>query len=354
MAFEKLWLGTTSAYSTATNWLPISVRNSSYAWTASGSGTNEYYLRTAANGNPGITSQPSSVYINAASATEGTVGSLTAGQWDYGDNDALGYSTIYVRLSDGTDPDSKSADYVQFYAIPIAADNVTIPVDGNGTIAGSDQSAIAINRFVTEENWNGAIGSSTSYLRIDPDYFEWRGGEGYIDIGAAAIPVYIRDTKSAQPGYRALYLRGSGITVLDLQSGSVDLTSSSATTVRVRGGEIYLPTTAAAPDFIDIYGGTVHLYADADAVKIYGGTLYLYGALASGVTIYGGEVIYMTGAQPDVVQYGGTFDELQSGATRTITAYTYHGGQLRRNKEAVTHTTFTYGRSLNVSASQVG
>ena len=106
MAFDKVWIGgTSSVYSLAANWKPISIRNSVYRWTASGSGTNEFYLELAAGGDPGLT-EPASVQANGSDMMAGTVGSLTAGQWDWGDNDTLGFSTVYVRLSDGADPDS--------------------------------------------------------------------------------------------------------------------------------------------------------------------------------------------------------------------------------------------------------
>lgn len=90
----------------------VNLVSTTYAWTLSGSGTNEYYCRLAALTDPSLTK--ASVYLdgNFNLATEGTVGSLTAGQWDYGDNDALGYSTIYVRLSDGADPDTKPSRFV--------------------------------------------------------------------------------------------------------------------------------------------------------------------------------------------------------------------------------------------------
>jgi len=90
----------------------LAARTATYKWTASGGGTNEYYCELTGGGDPSI-SDPDEVYINGASATEGTAGSLNAGEWDYGNNDALGYNTIYVRLSDGTDPDSKNLGYVQ-------------------------------------------------------------------------------------------------------------------------------------------------------------------------------------------------------------------------------------------------
>jgi hypothetical protein len=75
-------------------------------WIASGSGTNEFYLvNTAAMY---VALKPDHMYENDVEMLEGAVGSLGVQQWDWGDNDALGYDTIYVRLSDGADPDSKS------------------------------------------------------------------------------------------------------------------------------------------------------------------------------------------------------------------------------------------------------
>jgi hypothetical protein len=83
-----------------------------YKWTASAHGTNEYRLELNAGGDPGI-DQPSAIVVNKVSRlTSGTLGSLVAGGWGWGDNDTLGYSTVYVRLSDGTDPDTKANGYL--------------------------------------------------------------------------------------------------------------------------------------------------------------------------------------------------------------------------------------------------
>lgn len=76
-------------------------------WTLSGSGTNEYYLKNTAPGYPG--SKPSKVFENDVSLTETAVGSLALSEWDWADNDTLGYDTIYIRLGDGVDPDTKAA-----------------------------------------------------------------------------------------------------------------------------------------------------------------------------------------------------------------------------------------------------
>ena len=47
--------------------------------------------------------------MDKAKLVEGTVGSLSNHEWDYGDNDTLGYSTVYVR-DDSGDPDTTEVD----------------------------------------------------------------------------------------------------------------------------------------------------------------------------------------------------------------------------------------------------
>jgi hypothetical protein len=93
-----------------------------YQWTASGSGTSEYYLEANGGGDPGIAVgvNNSSRWINEEGQslvkTDGTLGSLTAGQAAYGDNDTLGFDTIYVRLSDSSNPNSKGLGELRYIA----------------------------------------------------------------------------------------------------------------------------------------------------------------------------------------------------------------------------------------------
>lgn len=70
-----------------------------------------YVLVNATDGDTEI-SEPEAVLANGVTMASGTVGSLTTGAWGWDDNDSLGYDTVYVRLSDGTDPDDKTAGYV--------------------------------------------------------------------------------------------------------------------------------------------------------------------------------------------------------------------------------------------------
>jgi hypothetical protein len=356
--FQKLWLGTTGDYGLSTNWQAVSIRNAAYSWTASGGGTNEYYLRTAANGNPGFAATPALVYINGASASSGTAGSLAAGTWAYADNDTLGYSTIYVRLSDGTDPDSKAADYVTFYQIPKTDDDVVFRVGSGSTVSSNlDNAAVAIDDFVTEAEWSGTIGSATNFLRIDPNRFEWNGGSGYIDLGATAIPLRVTKTATPSYGYRALYLRGTALTTVDLAGGSVGLAvnagdSLTCTTLRVTGADV-IAGAGCTLTTVDVLNGQLLLRTNATTLNVYGGQVTLDAACAvTTINLYGGEVKYgSTGNITTLNHNGGTFDERVSGATRTITTYNANGGQLKRYKEAVTHTTLAFGRSLVISMS---
>lgn len=366
MAFTKTWLGTTGDYSLSTNWNLISLRTAAFAWTASGSGTNEYYVRTAANADPGFAATPptsNGVYISGSAATKGTLGALTAGQWGYGDNDALGYSTVYVRLSAGGDPDAQSADHVQFRQIPQTAENVRIPAGAGSISSNLDQSAVAINGFYVEPGYEGTIGAATGYLRIDPDIFEFEGdgGVAYIDIGTAAIGPRIRNTVAPDPGGRGLYLRGTAMSVVDIQAGSVGIASlpgelSTATTVRIVGkADVWLGAGLTLTNFHQWAGEAILRGSVGTATILYGGTLWTQEAGTQvAVTQKGGKYLY--GSSGNITTYnlyGGEFDEMQSGAARTIaTLNTYAGSwTIKRNKEAVAHTAEVTNDSLNLSGS---
>ena len=92
--------------------LNIGGSSATYEWIASGSGTNEYYCRLIAGSADPSLPEPSSIMISEKSATRGYRGELNVDEWDYADNDSLGYSTVYVRLTGGTDPDGKDSHFI--------------------------------------------------------------------------------------------------------------------------------------------------------------------------------------------------------------------------------------------------
>lgn len=86
-------------------------------WDESGVHAGVYYLKNTAPFYQAT--KPDRVYINGERAKNGFLALLGIDQWAFGNVDGLGYNTIYIRLSDETDPDSKSVsptadnDYVQ-------------------------------------------------------------------------------------------------------------------------------------------------------------------------------------------------------------------------------------------------
>lgn len=80
-----------------------------FQWTLSTAvgATNEYYLEASGGGDPGI-AEPGAVREGSTTLAVGTAGSLTAGQWDWGDNETvpLGFNTVYIETTGSVDPDT--------------------------------------------------------------------------------------------------------------------------------------------------------------------------------------------------------------------------------------------------------
>lgn len=105
---------------------PIDLLDSSvYEWHASGSGTNEYYVTKADSADPGL-STPILFYTAAGSTetsrSEGAAGSLSANEWDYDDNDTLGFDTVYFRIpSTATSPSDAYTKLLSYDRMPAAS-----------------------------------------------------------------------------------------------------------------------------------------------------------------------------------------------------------------------------------------
>jgi len=78
-------------------------------WTLSSSGTGEYYYSETLV-------EPDSIINLLTVLSAGTVGSLSASSWDFADNDTIGESRVYVRLSDDSDPDLLDSGVLRYVA----------------------------------------------------------------------------------------------------------------------------------------------------------------------------------------------------------------------------------------------
>lgn len=342
------WLGTTSAYATASNWTPIGIVNSTYRWTLSGSGTSNYYLELAGGGNPSL-SQPSAVQENGSALTGGTAGALTASQWGWGNVDALGFSTIYVRLAGSSDPDSQAIDYVTYTRIPVSNDDVRFPA-GAGDVAGTDQSAVALASFIVEEGFSEAIASSTTWLRITTSRFEFNGSgssAAYIDLAASAVSPQVFGTPSGGTGVSGLNLIGSAISTVNCVDGSVGIAqrhqeSATVSTVRVIGSQAIV-TIGAGVSLTSLYvvQGSAYLRCAATTVTTWGGEVRTQetGAITT-LNAYGG-VVYpnSTGTITTLTVDGAIVEFTTSAVARTVTNLKHNSGTLHYDPAYVTVTT---------------
>lgn len=106
--------------------------SSVYKWTLKGGETDIFYCEIAAGGDPGFNSKPDAITLNGQKCTNQTViGNLADHQWFYGDDDSLGYSTIYFKDATG-DPDISGQD-LRTILIPscFANFNDTLYIGGN-------------------------------------------------------------------------------------------------------------------------------------------------------------------------------------------------------------------------------
>jgi len=190
---------TPRAYGSRSNWANGSIRNVSYQWTASGSGTNEYYLEAAGGGTPAL-GEPSALYIGGSLATGGTLGSLAAGEWGWGDNDSLGFDTVYVRLSDGADPDSKAVDYISTDTYPLIQEDKT----------GDDGASYTVLKPLIADSDNDGIADAVGL---------WRQGSNFLDM---PVKFSRSDTASLTSPEQALefFLEDIGVPSADLDTGS--------------------------------------------------------------------------------------------------------------------------------------
>ena len=125
----------------------VNPNSATYQWNASGSGTNEYYLTLNGGGNPTLATvncatikglfqeesaedKPNHQLYNGTGGYN--LGGMANHRLGWGDNDSLGYSTLYVR-DDDQDPDSLDIKIAQ--VTEILDSNLRNTLITNGTMS---------------------------------------------------------------------------------------------------------------------------------------------------------------------------------------------------------------------------
>lgn len=231
--------------------------------------------------------------------------------------------------------------------VPSNGDNVRIPAGSSAITAGLNQSAVALGDVIFEEGYAAQVGTSTGYLQIDPDRFEYWGGgttANYIDLGSAAISIRIYGSPSASTGYRGLYLKGSALATVDIFDGKVGIAylaheTSTVTTLRVATDST--ASVWAGPGLsLTTYlqeGGDNRLYCAATTVTCQRGTLRTFGTGA--ITTYnhngGNSYPNSTGTITTMNINAGAVDFIESMASRTVTTLKQNPHSLLRYDPAV-------------------
>jgi len=179
-------------------------------WVASASGTAEYYLKSAAAGYQSAI--PDRVYLEGDEAASGVLGTLGEKQWGWGDNDTLGYDTIYVRLHSGGNPNSLSnADDVNCAAVGAGID--VFRSTDVGKYIRLNGGFVKITTFTSATEIKAEI-----IKEMTSTYIAWATGTSY----------YVGNTVVHNANYyRCLDDHTAGTFATDLAAGKWTLTSSS-------------------------------------------------------------------------------------------------------------------------------
>ena len=233
--------------------------------------------------------------------------------------------------------------------IPNGSDNIWITGDSTTSIL-SDLTTLSTvtGELHITNTYSQAVGSSTAgYLEMKPaESYLGSAGQVYADVKASTGPVTITQTATPAVGDVGLRLKGSAISTISMEGGTVGLAhelgaTATAATIRVLSGSLTLGEgvtygsaslrsgslivkCASSTSDIEVFGGSFYGFEEwqVDDLTVFGGTAYTGGSGAiDGLTIN-----------------GGTVNAAQSGIARTYTTVTQNGGTFKYDPDVVTIT----------------
>lgn len=222
-------------------------------WTESSAASGKWYLtdNVDATDNPYIL-EPDAVVVDGVKLTKGTIGTLAAQQWAWGDTNSLGFSTVYVRITGDGTPSAQ-----EIYAV-----YDTSPVESRITDSGISASTGNHNDKYTDVYRVGLAGRTQvgtaaatttdgTYLSVVvPDTHALSVGspvllDGYVPVGASSIPrgvYFVLAIVPVGPGYDSIVFESTAVA----DTGTIDMYKVTSSTF-VLGTATTCPTSAALP-----------------------------------------------------------------------------------------------------------
>ena len=225
--------------------------DSSYKWVDSGV-NDEYYLVTTADGDPGFVSNGSigttrghmivdgqhydysSLDSRYPYITLGTVGGLIDKQWGYGDNNTLGFDTIYFRNIGGS-PAQSFQVAATTNTLRLKTQNSFWDWDlGGGQVIGSEQSCFSVdvdagagvyqsrirNGFLAYAGVQGVENVGSGIIKLENILTYWTGHRGWNQTSTVLGGGIITDHCSDYGSHLGARMVGSN-TSIDMQNGIV-------------------------------------------------------------------------------------------------------------------------------------
>ena len=235
-------------------------------------------------------------------------------------------------------------------SVPSASDSIRFVAAYSNPIAAYNFSGTALADVVVEKGYSGAMGTKTGDLQLTCTFFEFAGeGVSYIDLSASSIaPRVISTATSPGTGLYGLYLIGSALTTLSIESGSVGVaavhgTTSTVATIRQRAGDCRIGQGTTLTTYSG-YGGSATVLCNMTNANLYGATLTTgeQGTITTLTIERGVCVANSTGTITTANINGGEVDLSRSGSARTITTVNMNpGGGISYDPDAVTLSTIS-------------
>lgn len=227
-------------------------------WTASGPDPYEFYLtdNVDATDNPYIL-EPDAVVVAGVKLTRGTLGSLAAQEWDWGDQDSLGFDTVYVRITGNGTPAAQEI-YAVYDTSPVESrltSSSFAASTGNHTDKYTDAYRVGLSGR-TQIGTGAATITNGSQLHINmPDGHGLSVGspvllDGYVPVGASAVPrgvYFVTIITDAGGGFDNVYFDLAG----PVDTGTINAYSVTSSTF-ILSTNTTCPTSAALPLTLEV------------------------------------------------------------------------------------------------------